>query len=190
MPSDNPNEPIAEPDDNTPAGLRAALDRSRTRAQELETQLASTAALQREVAMLKAGIDLESPTGKLFVRAYDGPLDDIEKVKEAWAEVSPAVPPIQGEPAGEAPPSNDGATPEELEQQRRRAAVRGDAVPPGAEPSPDPWDQAYAVFHEEQRKGRRRADAGAAALTGVIQAALAGDERVLYNRDRWMATFE
>lgn len=40
---------------------------------------------KRELAMVRAGIDLDSPTGKLFAKAYDGETS-VEAVKTAAAE--------------------------------------------------------------------------------------------------------
>jgi hypothetical protein len=40
---------------------------------------------KRELALMKAGIDLESPTGKLFVKAYDGEIS-VEAIKAAAGE--------------------------------------------------------------------------------------------------------
>ena len=40
---------------------------------------------KRELALMKAGIDLESPTGKLFVKAYDGEIT-VEAIKAAAGE--------------------------------------------------------------------------------------------------------
>jgi hypothetical protein len=40
---------------------------------------------KRELALMKAGIDLDSPTGKLFVKAYDGDIT-VEAIKAAAGE--------------------------------------------------------------------------------------------------------
>ena len=40
---------------------------------------------KRELALMKAGIDLESPTGKLFVEAYDGEIT-VDAIKAAAGE--------------------------------------------------------------------------------------------------------
>ena len=42
-------------------------------------------AAKRELALMKAGINLDSPTGKLFVKAYDGEIS-VEAIKAAAGE--------------------------------------------------------------------------------------------------------
>ena len=44
----------------------------RDRAKRFDEAQASIAALGRENALLRSGIDLESPLGQLFVKSYDG----------------------------------------------------------------------------------------------------------------------
>jgi hypothetical protein len=46
---------------------------------------AEAAAAQRELALLKAGIDLDSPQGKLFAKGYDGAAD-VAAIKAAAVE--------------------------------------------------------------------------------------------------------
>lgn len=48
-------------------------------------------AAKRELAFLKAGVDTDSKLGKMFLRTFDGKLDDIEAIKSEWAEVAPAA---------------------------------------------------------------------------------------------------
>jgi hypothetical protein len=85
----------------------------------------------------------------------------------------------------------DGPTADELRQQAARQALRNDSSPPGAEPGRDVWDQAYDTFHSEMKAGRRRKDAGAIALDGIL--AVAADpnhpqrDKVVYDPQRWAA---
>lgn len=55
------------------------------KAKEAETAKAEAQAAKRELALLKAGIDLESPTGKLFAKAYDGEAS-VDAIKAAATE--------------------------------------------------------------------------------------------------------
>jgi len=62
-------------------------------------------AARRELAFLKAGIDLETPTGKLFAKAYDG-ANDVDAVKAAATEygvinVTPTAPDVDPDIATE-----------------------------------------------------------------------------------------
>lgn len=55
------------------------------KAKEAEAAKAEAQAAKRELALLKAGIDLESPTGKLFAKAYDGEAS-VDAIKAAATE--------------------------------------------------------------------------------------------------------
>ena len=55
------------------------------RAKGAESAKAEAEAARRELAMLKAGIDLDTPQGKLFAKAYDGEAS-LEAVKAAAEE--------------------------------------------------------------------------------------------------------
>lgn len=52
---------------------------------EADEAKAEANAAKRELALMKAGIDLNSPTGKLFVKAYDGEIS-VEAIKAAAGE--------------------------------------------------------------------------------------------------------
>ena len=54
-------------------------------AREANEAKAEANAAKRELALLKAGIDTNSPTGKLFVKAYDGEIS-VEAIKAAAGE--------------------------------------------------------------------------------------------------------
>ena len=55
------------------------------KAKEADSAKAEAQAAKRELALLKAGIDLESPTGKLFAKAYDGEAS-VEAIKASATE--------------------------------------------------------------------------------------------------------
>lgn len=59
------------------------------RAKGAETAKAEAEAAKRELAMLKAGIDLDTPQGKLFAKAYDGEstLDAVKKAAEEYGVI-------------------------------------------------------------------------------------------------------
>jgi len=60
--------------------------------QNLRAAAAEAAAAKRELAFTKVGIDLESPLGKLFAKAYDGD-SSLEAVQQAAAEYGLIKPP-------------------------------------------------------------------------------------------------
>lgn len=67
------------------------------RAKGADKAKAEAEAAKRELAMLKAGIDLDSPQGKLFAKAYDGEssADAVRKAAEEYGVLdapAPAIP--------------------------------------------------------------------------------------------------
>jgi len=84
---------------------------------------------------------------------------------------------------------NDRLTPEELAAKARLADLRGDSVPPGAEPKTPLWTGAYEKFHDARRQGLRREVAGARALEDVIAAAADPQDprhaQAIYDPQRW-----
>jgi len=160
--------------------LREAYKRERARARELAAQQPQNDELRRENAMLRAGVDLTHPVGELFSRGYQGELD-VEAVKDAWDKVAPAAP---TPPATTEPPEGE-PTAEEIVRQQASREMAGGAHPPGGEPSPDPKEEAYKTFWDLRKAGKDRERAGAFALDKWMEAAAAGDERVLYDPERW-----
>ena len=75
------------------------------------------AQLQRENAMLKTGVDLESPLGKFFVETYTGDPGDIEGLKAKAAELGIPV---------------EGQVPAATETQGCRAGLRAHWLPSSA----------------------------------------------------------
>jgi len=73
--SDNPD--IFEDDETEPQRnpLRDQLKAKEKRLAELERELQEVSDAKRELAFVKAGIDLANPASKYFVKAYDGDLD-------------------------------------------------------------------------------------------------------------------
>ena len=68
---------MSEHDDPTeigdgPAALRKYAEEQKRRADEAEKALAEMADAKRKLAMIEAGIDLQSPMGRLFSDAYRG----------------------------------------------------------------------------------------------------------------------
>ena len=94
---------------------------------------------RRELAMVRAGLDLDSPTGKLFAKAYDGETS-VEAVKAAAAEYGLI----------EAPQPS----PEELSQQqalqRLSTAAQGAAAPGAANSVITGAD--YASWDQQKRR--------------------------------------
>ena len=68
----------------------------RERAKTFDEAQAAMPALQRENALLRSGIDLESPLGKYFVESYKGDQTDVEGLRAKAAELGI---PFKGQPA-------------------------------------------------------------------------------------------
>lgn len=168
-----------DPPAQTPAELRAAYDRAQEQIAAQQAQLEAGQAAQRELAMVKAGVDLDSPVGKLFAGAYQGDLEP-EKIKAEWSKlgVTPGAAPT--------PEVNDGPTAEELAAQQAAATVTsGGATPPGEEPPGDPWKDALATRQEALKRGAPSEIADSRAIDRVMDAAAKGDPRVNFDLQRW-----
>lgn len=189
MPTDVSDETDEVEDDagsQSPDQLRAALKRHKARATELEAQAAQTPHLQKVVTAYKAGIDPETPLGKMFIGQYDGE-DTTEAMKAAYAALGVAPAGDETPPPGDG--ANDGPTPEEQELQRRRTAMHGEAAPPGGEPLPPLWDDIFSTFQDNMKSGMARDRAGASALTLLLEAAAdptnPRHDQAIFDPERW-----
>lgn len=153
---------------SAPDQFRAAHDRNQARLAEMEQQLQT---VTRENAARTAGIDVTTPIGTLWLNSYKGDMTPEAMRTNFDALGIPSAPP-QGQQQAPPPVADDRPTPQELEEQRQRGAVHGQANPPGSEPTGNLWDQTYKDFHANMQSGMRRANAGAAALDRVFEAAM------------------
>jgi hypothetical protein len=125
-------------------------------------------------AMLQAGVDLDSPTGKMFRKAWDGDAD-ADAIKAGAAEIPGALRSVPEPPA----PDIQGEAREEGEADQfgeRSAFASGDAA--GAE-DPDPKVTAIDELHADIDGGARVEDAVGATMRKLVAAANAGDTRVM-----------
>lgn len=170
-----------------PEQLRAAYERTRQQLEAAQAGSTEVPVLQRENAMLRAGIDMDHPAAPYFVQGYTGKLD-ADDIKAEWEKIAPATqganPPGQPPATPPAPPANeDGSDPavvaqlQDLQHQRQQLGTGG--VTPGDEPSPDPQDQMLQDFQARRAAGRTRAQAEAEGYDDLIGMAVAGDQRVV-----------
>lgn len=128
---------------------------------------ADAEAARRELAFAKAGIDTDSPKGKMFVKAYDGELDS--------AAIKAQFDDLFGVPAAESTEVEDEAEQEALRQQ---TAERRDLIAAGADhqppPAPDLVEQAFKEFDAAVTNGQSRDIAFRHVMSGMIAAANAG----------------
>ena len=140
--------------------LRDAAERGRKASQELD-------AMKREMAFLKAGVDLEKKAGQLLMKAYDGDLEP--ELIRAEAEELGAITGAAPTPVAEAQ-EIDTSTAE-------RQALVQDSVAPEAT-TESPYDRGHREFQDMINEGRPKEDAAARFVHTVLEAAGQGDERV------------
>lgn len=160
----------------SPAQLREYAERQKERADAAEAALAEAAEAKREIAFLRGGVDPDSPLGKLFVKGYDGDLTP-DAVREAWSTLQP--------PAPEPPAVDDGPSEAEAAMEEARTALTSGGVPPGEEPEADPRVAMIDAYNDARSKNQTQDRAQMAGLQVLVNAAANGDERAIYDRDRW-----
>lgn len=84
-------------DQPSPGDLRKQVERHEQKAREAD---ARAAALERELAFAKAGLDLNDPKMGYFVKGYDGEADP-EKIRAAAEAAGFLAPPAPAVPPGE-----------------------------------------------------------------------------------------
>ena len=136
----------------------------------LRAQAAEAEAAKREIAFLRAGVDVDSKLGQMFVKSYDGDLD-VDKVKSEWAEIAP-------QPATEVVVVD----PSEQRQTQERVSLAADTEPPAQFAGKNPKRAGVEEFHRLQtEEGYGRDEASVQFFDKVLTAAVNGDERVLWD---------
>lgn len=173
MPEENENENQEDPNESKDLRVvREAWKREQKARKAAETTAAETPNLARENAMLRAGVDLDTPLGQLFADGYKGELDK-DAIKAAFGNLG--VSPTSGE-TNEPDPNADQPSAEELARQQREQALSNGGTPPGGEPDEDPYIAAMAAYHDAG--GNQTNAARVAGLQKIFDAAAAGDARV------------
>lgn len=188
-PEDEQNQQPPEGGDDHGAlpQVRAALDRETERRKQVEAQLADAQAAQREVAFLRAGVDLESRSGQLVAKAYDGELDP-EAIKAFATEIPGAMRDASPPPAPTESGGGEGPTAQERRQAQIEAELSGEGSPPGQAPEkPLGIDMMDAAFKTQGgnrvRPGRGMSDrATAAGLQVLLNRAVADDPEAVFKR--------
>lgn len=141
---------------------------------------AAHANLALENALLRAGVDLETPAGQLVQQAWTGRTPDLEAIKAHWEIVQPA--PLAAEQLPPAETRIDG----EANQASERRGLAATSV---VEPNPEDVDPRVAAVKAgldvlappDGRSAGTRLDAQAATVHTLLEAAGRGDGRVLVN---------
>lgn len=153
---------------------------------------------KRELEMVKAGVDTDSPLGKMFASAYNGELTR-DAIKAAWDEIVPQVPPAV-EVEAEAAQAVDQAAADAAVAAQAEAQLRQDQARRGIASTPaDPLEppkpesrihKAYDNFDRDLASGMSREDASIGVFKEIIDAGAAhaagaegGDARMVW--DGW-----
>lgn len=175
----------AQAQGQTPEQLREYAKRREAAANEAIAEADALREKNRSLALQVAGVDVESPVGKLFVKA-NPELTEVDDIKAAWSEVAPTGAPA---PAAEPPPADDGPTAAEQAAAAARSALSTGGTPPGEEPTGPVWENTLSGFRDERARGVPIEAAQANALGRVVGAALNGDRSVVFDEDEWRAQF-
>ncbi len=162
-------------DDDTPQGEYVSIkaeDLIGLRAKAKHGERADTAtaeleAAKRELAFVRAGVNLDSPMGRLFVKGYDGE-STLDATTAAWGEV-----------AGIDTPDPVITDVDRAVATGRQDLSTGALVDAGDRPLVPGHEAALQAGRETLAKGRSRDDALGAFVGSVIASAAQGDKSVI-----------
>lgn len=159
-----------------PQGESPNIRQLREKAKAADEALAALAQAKRENAILRSGIDVDSKLGQMFLKAYDGDLDDIETLKTAAKEIGV---PFRGEQAAQQAGEGEGseATPDPNGTPERQALAS--EAPPDTGESPHPVEIARDRFKTALGEGATEEAAQADFINTLARAAIEGDRRVI-----------
>lgn len=143
---------------------------------DLEERASKAEILERENAFLKAGVQTDTPLGKLLFKAYDGELTT-DAIKAAADELGAA-----SQPAAPPPPADTELAPGEDSAMDAANSMAPGATPPTEEPKTDPRSRAQEDYVNAINSGATNEQALGKAFHTLVQAAAAGDERVILDR--------
>jgi hypothetical protein len=172
---------VAEnPNDENIANLRKL-------AEEGKAAIERAALLEKQVLFARAGIDTDTKIGKMLFATWEGG-DDITALKAEAIEIGAIRPGLPEGQQPQQPAQQRGATPEDAGQQQFRQQFAG-APAAGSvdDKGPDPYESALSEFYDSVNKGAQRRQAGQSAIAKILAHASQGDERVLFDPDRWRA---
>jgi hypothetical protein len=141
--------------------------------EEREQLATERAQLHRENAFLRAGVDLDTPVGKLLIKAYDGDLE-VDAIRSSYSEIAPST------TTSTAPPSTEAQYRDGFMREATTSAPIGDLT------ESDPVASGRKAFDDRIRQGATREDASAEILTRLIDAGARGDNRVVFDKARWL----
>lgn len=181
MPDEYENEHEEDPNDepgNADIKRMRELAKKGAKAEQVEEE---NTQLRKQLAFTQAGVDLTSDEGAFFARAYEGDLDAAaikahpmfsKLVNPSTSEAEPAS--TETDPGLEAE-IETAASIDELEAVASNKA--GQVTDPTQKKNP--YEEAKELHDQVIRDGGTSREAGATGVASLMQAALAGDERVL-----------
>lgn len=141
---------------------------------------AEAEALRRDLAFAKAGIDIDTPKGKMFAKSYEGELNAAD-IKAGYEDIFGAS---QAAPAADDGQEDEAARAARDEALRQQTQERRDLTAAGSEQSPPPTadlvKEGYAKFEEALNSGKPRELAFKEILSGHIGAANAGQKNAVW----------
>lgn len=159
----------------------AIAQRDRLRKAEADAEAAARATtLERENAFLKAGVPA-GVIGDMFMETYKGDL-----TKEAILEAAAKVPGLISEGSAttettktELTPEQQAAADAEAKQTQERSDLARNAADAAVVPDKHPHDAMREAIETARKAGASEPVAQSAGLSQLVQAAAAGDKRVL-----------
>lgn len=142
---------------------------------DAQAATARAEAAERQLALVSAGVDITTPTGRMFLDAYKGELNP-EAIKASATEVGAIRAP---EPVVEEKPDNTEAD----ERLNLGAGAAAAYVPDDAHPA----QAGMAEFDAALARGETRERAASYVVQSLLTAAVNGDQRAMYDPARWKA---
>lgn len=165
-------------DDVTQDDQDEAQPREDKNLKHLRERAAEADAAKRELLFVKAGIDTDSRIGKLALAGYDGDLT-VEAVKAFGQEIG-AIGAAPSTPAVD-------ITDDERALAQDRQVLAGARTDPAEDQGEHPALLGVREFHAAVQRGVPRDNAAGHFFDRVFDAAAKGDQRVLYDPDRFKA---
>lgn len=167
-------DPEAPPEGMIPRSRVRSIEK---RAERTDAAEADATAARRELAFLKAGVDVDDPRGALLFRAYDGELE-IGAIQASWAELNPTA-------GDDLQPSEDGdpvaaELTRNIAQQSERAALSTSTLPVSLEAQQLPARmEARQAAEDARRQGATTDETMGGFLAKLATAAANGDRSVM-----------
>lgn len=192
MPTDNDHDDDLDPTGDDGSGGDSivrmsrkdirALERKGSKYDELAEQ---KAALERDLAFARAGIDTSTDEGAFFARGYAGELD-VEAIKAQAAKFgvikgadAPGTPPADGTTGeGTPPPSGPALEPGEADLTAHRQTLASGATGDSGL-DVDPYQSALDIGRQVMEGGGKFEQALGSAINALANAANQGDKRVI-----------